>query len=69
MVEVVDLPHRMLHDAPHLETRSLQQIMDDVEKGLLLKAWETNGSVAEIAKIFKVDRTTIFRKLKKYSII
>lgn len=69
MVEVVDLPHRMLHDAPHLETRSLQQIMDDVEKGLLLKAWETNGSVAEIAKNFKVDRTTIFRKLKKYSII
>ena len=69
MVEFVDLPHRMLHDAPHLETRSLQQIMDDVEKGLLLKAWEANGSVAEIAKNFKVDRTTIFRKLKKYSIM
>ncbi len=69
VVDVVDLPHSMLHTAAHLETRSLHQIMEDVEKDFLLKSWETHQSVAEIAKNFKVDRTTIFRKLKKYSII
>ena len=41
--------------------RSLDELMNDIEKGLLRKAMETHGAISEVAKIFKVDRTTIYR--------
>jgi transcriptional regulator with PAS, ATPase and Fis domain len=67
-IEVADLPHEMLHVAAELDKRSLSEILDDVEKELLSKALAGNGSITEVARLFKVDRTTIFRKLKKYSL-
>jgi PAS domain S-box-containing protein len=48
--------------------RSLDEIMNEIEKVLLLKAIEVHGAISEVAKIFKVDRTTIYRKLKKHSL-
>jgi transcriptional regulator of acetoin/glycerol metabolism len=42
--------------------------MNDIEKVLLQKAIEVHGAISEVAKIFKVDRTTIYRKLKKHSL-
>lgn len=79
ILEEADLPQNMLEReennstiflplAVNLTNRPLEEIMNDIEKELLRKAIEVHGSTSEIAKIFKVDRTTIFRKLKKHSL-
>ena len=76
ILDVSDLPHYMLRDAIHMdqtsmndENKSLDELMSDYEKNLLKNSLEVNGSVAKVAKLFKVDRTTIFRKAKKYSLL
>lgn len=79
ILEEADLPQNMLEReennstiflplAVNLVNRSLEEIMNEIEKELLRKAIEVHGATSEIAKIFKVDRTTIFRKLKKHSL-
>lgn len=75
-LEVSDLPHYMLSDSIHRdrtsindENKSLDELMSDYEKKLLKNSLEVNGSVSKVAKLFKVDRTTIFRKAKKYSLL
>ncbi len=67
-IEPVDLPPGLLPEPVEEARRSLDAILGSMEKDLLRKALDTHGSVAEVAKHFKVDRTTIFRKLKKYSL-
>jgi PAS domain S-box-containing protein len=73
-----DLPHNMLamEESNSIilrpwtvnpRNRSLDEIMNDIEKEILRKAIEVHGAISEVAKIFKVDRTTIYRKLKKHS--
>jgi PAS domain S-box-containing protein len=70
LIEVGDLPNSMVPAAVNvLDNKSLNDIMGDIEKEILQKALHSYGSIAEVAKAFKVDRTTIFRKLKKYSLI
>ena len=75
ILEVCDLPHFMLDtinlDSSSIcgENKSLDQMMHDYEKKLLKNALEVHGSVAKAAKLLKVDRTTIFRKAKKYSLL
>ncbi|EHQ91482.1 sigma-54 interaction domain-containing protein [Desulfosporosinus youngiae] len=76
ILDVSDLPHYMLRDAIDMDrsslsdaNKSLDELMRDYEKNLLKNALEINGSVAKVAKLFKVDRTTIFRKAKKYSLL
>lgn len=76
ILDVSDLPHYMLRDAIDMhrssmsdESKSLDELMSDYEKNLLKNALEVNGSVAKVAKLFKVDRTTIFRKAKKYLLL
>jgi len=78
-LEEADLPQNILAQeennsimfrplAVNLGNRSLEEIMNDIEKELLRKAIEVHGTISEVAKNFKVDRTTIFRKLKKHSL-
>ncbi|MGF7186871.1 PAS domain S-box-containing protein [Desulfitispora alkaliphila] len=80
IIEVDDLPNNMLNDDSNcssfltpslhqIENKSLNQIMSEIEKDLLKKSLATHNSVANIANFFKVDRSTIFRKLKKYGLI
>jgi len=76
ILDVSDLPHYMLRDANNInrsimkdENQSLDELMSDYEKNLLKNSLEVNGSVAKVARLFKVDRTTIFRKAKKYSLL
>ncbi|MDQ7095282.1 sigma 54-interacting transcriptional regulator [Desulfosporosinus sp. PR] len=71
-----DLPPYMHFDAIEMdrlslnnETKSLDELMADYEKKLLKQALDTYGSIAKVAKFFRVDRTTIFRKAKKYSLL
>lgn len=68
LIELADLPGNMVTSAIDVADKSLTEIMEELEKELLQKALETHGSSAEVAKKFKVDRTTIFRKLKKYNL-
>lgn len=67
-LETADLPPTMLPASNEAMHRSLPDILSDMEKELLRKALDTCGSVAEVARYFNVDRTTIFRKLKRYSL-
>jgi len=76
ILDVLDLPHYMLEDAicrdrlcRSDENKTLDELMCDYEKNLLKNALEVYGSVAKVAKQLKVDRTTIFRKAKKYSLL
>ncbi|HWQ42547.1 MAG TPA: sigma 54-interacting transcriptional regulator [Desulfosporosinus sp.] len=76
ILDVSDLPNYMLCDAIDKdrlnlsdENKSLDELMCDYETILLKNALEVHGSLANVAKLFKVDRTTIFRKAKKYSLI
>ena len=43
--------------------RPLKDIMADIERGILRKALKVHGSVQKVAEVFKVNRSTIFRKL------
>lgn len=76
ILDVSDLPSYMFHgsmgpDHPKSDIahdKSLKELVDDYEKELIKKALEQKGSVAKAAEILKVDRTTIFRKAKKYGL-
>lgn len=68
VIELADLPQNMLPPAIAMDARSLHDIVSDVEKDLLKKALIQYGSINEIAKFYNVDRVTIYRKLKKYSL-
>ena len=46
------------------ESRSLKEIMADMERDFLRKAIEAHGSVQKVAELFQVNRSTIFRKLQ-----
>jgi len=67
-VETGDLPPNIFPAFKEGQDSHLYTIMGNMEKELLRKALEAHGSVAEVARQFSVDRTTIFRKLKKYSL-
>ncbi|MCE5242160.1 MAG: sigma 54-interacting transcriptional regulator [Desulfobacteraceae bacterium] len=67
-IETADLPPSMHPASSESMRRSLPDILCDMEKELLRKALDTYGSPSEVARHFNVDRTTIFRKLKKYSL-
>ncbi|MEG1610609.1 MAG: sigma 54-interacting transcriptional regulator [Bilophila sp.] len=43
--------------------RPLKDIMADIESGILRKALRVHGSVQKVAEVFKINRSTIFRKL------
>lgn len=45
--------------------RPLKEIIAEMEREFLGRALEIHGSVHKVAEMFSVDRTTIFRKLKK----
>ncbi len=68
VIELKDLPAMMLTAITSTEGKSLGEIMDGIEKEILRKALTEYPSIALIAKHFKVDRVTIYRKLKKYQL-
>jgi len=67
-VEAGDLPPNMLPALGQGQHRSLSAILEDMERELLRKGLEVHGSVSALANHFNVDRTTIFRKLKKHAL-
>ena len=66
-----DLPRQILGDMPIEEyddhsaaPMPLKELVASLERDILEKAIRTYGSVSKVAELFRVDRTTIFRKLK-----
>jgi PAS domain S-box-containing protein len=55
---------RNLYETIGVRNRSLKEIVKDLEREILSGAIEVHGSMAKVADILKVDRSTIFRKLK-----
>ncbi len=47
-----------------LENRPLKAIMADIERDLLRRALDQVGSVQQVADMFQINRTTLFRKLR-----
>lgn len=77
-IEASDLPNYILDSNDFKErfinnayqpNKSLAEIIDEFEKELLKKAFQIHGSISAVAKSLQVDRSTIFRKMKKYGLI
>jgi len=47
---------------------SMKEIIDNVEKSLLIEAMRKSKSTDEMAKLLKVDRSTVIRKLQKHGL-
>ncbi len=56
---------RNLFEGLDIQDRSLKEIVRDLEREILQGALEIHGSMARVAELFKIDRSTIFRKLKR----
>ena len=82
LVDIKDLPNRMVGTRAILRTsdqigfhlsdeegKDLKTIMAEIEGKFLLLAIEQHGSIAKAAKALSVNRTTIFRKLKRINIV
>lgn len=54
-------------DFASFDGKSLKEIMAEIEKDVLLEALKVHGSIAKVATAMKVNRTTIFRKVRKYT--
>lgn len=53
----------------HRDNKSLNEMINYVEKEILRNYLQLYGSMSKIASHLKVDRSTIFRKLKKHNLI
>ncbi|MCR6544918.1 sigma-54 interaction domain-containing protein [Dehalobacterium formicoaceticum] len=77
VIGTTNLPSNMYHNTNHAGVaqfpsinintadKSFKEIMNEIEQKLLDDAMQKYGSISAVAKAFKVDRSTIFRKLKK----
>ncbi len=54
----------MMYSGVDVSGRSLKQIVSRIERDILQQAFKEHGSLSKVGKIFKVDRTTVARKLK-----
>ncbi|WP_206812718.1 sigma 54-interacting transcriptional regulator [Paradesulfitobacterium ferrireducens] len=60
------LADRRLGYEPEGELRPLQEVMDQVEKGMIVKALSIYGSTYRAAKVLGISQSTMVRKAKKY---
>jgi len=58
-------PFPLEHATLDLKNGSLKEIMHEVECQILRRALEMYGSVAKVAERFHVNRSTVFRKIRK----
>jgi PAS domain S-box-containing protein len=62
--EAWDRKHN-LFESMDIGDKSLKEIVRDLERDILQGALEIHGSMAKVAELLKIDRSTIFRKLKR----
>jgi transcriptional regulator with PAS, ATPase and Fis domain len=58
-------PKQSLYESLDTRDRSLKEIMREIESEILTGALQVHGSMAKVAEVLKVDRSTIFRKIKR----
>jgi PAS domain S-box-containing protein len=58
-------PKQSLYERLNTRDRSLKEILRDIEREILTGALQVHGSMAKVAEALKVDRSTIFRKIKR----
>lgn len=68
IIDTFDLPNALTASSHSVDNKSLPEILSEIEKDLLKKALATYPSIVEVAAHFKMDRTTIFRKIKRYKL-
>jgi len=56
---------RNLFETLDTRDKSLKEIVRDLEREILEGALELHGSMAKVAEVLKIDRSTIFRKLRR----
>lgn len=66
-IELSDLPLILTPAKISLSGHSLQDLVADFEKDVLRRTFETHGTISEVARHLKIDRVTVYRKMKKYS--
>lgn len=70
LIQITDLPLFLLNytatDVDHKRIVPLNQAMEEVEKRLILNAYQRYGNTYKAAEILGVSQSTIVRKLKKY---
>ncbi|MEG6520634.1 sigma-54 interaction domain-containing protein [Desulfotomaculum sp. 1211_IL3151] len=80
ILDVTDLPSYFIADDNHKDQlfqpesfnmgdRTLSEMMDSFERELLKRALELHGTISNVAQVLGMDRSTIFRKLKKHALI
>jgi transcriptional regulator with PAS, ATPase and Fis domain len=55
--------HMPLPDTP----KALKDTMAEIEHGILTEALKQYGSCTRVAEIFQIDRSTLFRKLRRFN--
>lgn len=63
---IVDMSNDSSGLVLNLQGNTLREVLDNVERQVILDGMERLGNISELARELKVDRTTVFRKLKKY---
>lgn len=73
LIQITDLPLFLLNytatDVDHKRIVPLNQAMEEVEKRLILNAYQRYGNTYKAAEILGVSQSTIVRKLKKYGFV
>jgi PAS domain S-box-containing protein len=65
-IEPSDLPLLLKPAKISLKSQSLHDMVADFEKEVLHRAFEAHASISAVAKQLRIDRVTVYRKMKKY---
>ncbi|MGD6902767.1 sigma-54 interaction domain-containing protein [Bacillus infantis] len=70
IIEGADLPEHIKFSTLHskVKEQGLQQIMDDVEREIIINKWKEIQDLNQLAKSLQIHRTTLMRKLNKLNI-
>jgi two-component system response regulator AtoC len=64
-----NLPHEIRHIEPDVQARNLSESLAKIEKQKIkVTLEECNGNLSKAAKILGINRTTLWRRVKKFSI-
>lgn len=60
------VPDGSMFEELDIEGKTLKQILEEVERKVIMDGMVKTGNMTEVAKKLGVDRTTIYRKMKQY---
>lgn len=66
LVTIEDLPLSMQKSTIEQSGQSLYEILEEVERNIILKAYQTYGSSYKVAEALKISQSAAMRKIKKF---